>query len=235
MKLLLTVFALSLTISLGCGADLASTIEPTKANKERLELVQKFNETHTKWRAESEQIKLSSRTTDYINLPAYRQLVSLGSPALPLFYERLNRADGLDFMLAHAVLEITGSDQSEFRGETGEQAFASKVAKKLKHEFDSGSSSNKASDSQMLLTLSELVDDFAKITNGMSRGNLSRILTVEGGLSTQKQRTYVHPRCPHLKVDVQFAARKDATSTGENSSDTIQLVSTPYLAWSVAD
>jgi hypothetical protein len=77
---------------------------------------------------------------------------------------------------------------------------------------------------------------------GMNRGQLLLVLTTEGGLSTRSQRTYVYPRCPYIKVDIQFQTVGDPkrdpegrVSPIESAEDIITQISRPYLAWSVTD
>lgn len=67
---------------------------------------------------------------------------------------------------------------------------------------------------------------------GMTRADLMKLFTVEGGLSTTSQRTYVYQQCPYIKVDVKFAA---SSREEEHQSDRIVEISRPYLAWSIAD
>jgi len=67
---------------------------------------------------------------------------------------------------------------------------------------------------------------------GMTRSDLMKVFTTEGGLSTTLQRTYVYRECPYIKVDVKFAA---SSSHEELPTDKIVEVSRPYLAWSVMD
>ncbi len=70
------------------------------------------------------------------------------------------------------------------------------------------------------------------ITVGMTRSDLMKIFTTEGGLSTASHRTYVFRQCPFIKVDVKFTV----SSHGEElPTDKIAEVSRPYLAWSVMD
>lgn len=40
---------------------------------------------------------------------------------------------------------------------------------------------------------------------GMTRADLMKVFTIEGGLSTTSQRTYVYQKCPYIKVDVKFS------------------------------
>ena len=67
---------------------------------------------------------------------------------------------------------------------------------------------------------------------GMTRADLMKVFTTEGGLSTISQRTFVYRHCPFVKVDVRFAA---ADHNKELPTDEIIEVSRPYLAWSVMD
>jgi hypothetical protein len=67
---------------------------------------------------------------------------------------------------------------------------------------------------------------------GMTRSDLTKVFTTEGGLSTTSQRTYVYRRCPYIKVDVKFAA---SSRDEELPTDGIIEVSRPYLARSVMD
>jgi hypothetical protein len=67
---------------------------------------------------------------------------------------------------------------------------------------------------------------------GMTRSDLMKVFTTEGGLSTTSQRTYVYCQCPYIKVDVRFAA---SSRDEELPTDKIVELSRPYLAWSVMD
>jgi hypothetical protein len=77
---------------------------------------------------------------------------------------------------------------------------------------------------------------------GMTRAELLRPFTTEGGLSTGLQRTYVSRDCPYFKVDVKFRAfgRPDQDSDGrvtlvEDPRDQIVTISRPYVEFSIAD
>jgi len=74
------------------------------------------------------------------------------------------------------------------------------------------------------------------IKPGMTRKDLLRIYTTEGGLSFRQSRTYVLKQCPYIKVNVQFAPIGDAqTPFGESPNDTIVKISKPYLEYSHMD
>jgi hypothetical protein len=80
------------------------------------------------------------------------------------------------------------------------------------------------------------------IKPGMTREELLKVFTTEGGLSTALNRRFVSRDCPYFKVDVEFKAigRPDRDGDGrvtleENSLDIIVKISRPYLQFSIAD
>ena len=71
---------------------------------------------------------------------------------------------------------------------------------------------------------------------GMTRRDLLKLFTVEGGQSNRTSRTYVFRECPYIKVDVGFkpvGAPQDKLK--ENMEDRIVRISKPYLEQSVID
>jgi hypothetical protein len=66
---------------------------------------------------------------------------------------------------------------------------------------------------------------------GMTRADVLRVFTTEGGLSSPAWRTYVYRKCRYIKVDVKFST----SGHEEHENDRIISISQPYLAWSVAD
>jgi hypothetical protein len=91
----------------------------------------KFERLYRTWLRQSETIRYSSNTNDYIALPAYRGIVDLGQAALPFLEKKLTQDRDADFMLAHAVVEICGWDRQAFASDS-EQAFRDKILRKLK-------------------------------------------------------------------------------------------------------
>ena len=91
----------------------------------------KFERLYRTWHRQSETIRYSSNTNDYIALPAYRGIVDLGQAALPFLEKKLTQDRDADFMLAHAVVEICGWDRQAFASDS-EQAFRDKILRKLK-------------------------------------------------------------------------------------------------------
>ena len=77
---------------------------------------------------------------------------------------------------------------------------------------------------------------------GMTRSDLLKVFTTEGGLSTGLQRTFVSRDCLYFKVDVEFEAvgrpsrdRDGRVTLMEDGRDVIVKISKPYLAFSVMD
>ncbi len=78
------------------------------------------------------------------------------------------------------------------------------------------------------------------IRTGMTREDLLKVFTTEGGLSTGLSRRFVSRECPYFKVDVEFKAvgRPDHDEEGrvtlvEGSGDVITKISRPYLQFGI--
>ena len=90
--------------------------------------------------------------------------------------------------------------------------------------------------------VTDILQRVETIKPGMTRAELLKVFTTEGGLSTGLQRTFVSRDCPYFKVDVEFKAvgRPDRDPDGrvtlvEDSRDIIVRVSTPYIQFSIVD
>jgi len=82
--------------------------------------------------------------------------------------------------------------------------------------------------------IAKVLRQIKKIEPGMTRQDLLKVFTTEGGLSTRFQRTYVYSECPYIKVNVRFKAKSnDGNGVEEEPDDIIESISPPYLAWSV--
>ena len=80
------------------------------------------------------------------------------------------------------------------------------------------------------------------VKTGMTRADLLKVFTTEGGLSTGLRRTYVYRECPLFKVDVEFTPvgraardREGRVTLTEDGRDVIKAISKPYLAQVVLD
>ena len=71
---------------------------------------------------------------------------------------------------------------------------------------------------------------------GMTRQDLLKVFTTEGGISTRSQRTFVHKDCANIKVDVQFKpVGQEDQKLKELPEDQITAISRPYLQFAVSD
>ncbi len=71
---------------------------------------------------------------------------------------------------------------------------------------------------------------------GMTRRDLLKQFTGEGGVSNRLQRTYVLKTCPYVKVDIEFEIPPgQGRNATEALSDKIAGISRPYLGWTVTD
>jgi hypothetical protein len=75
-----------------------------------------------------------------------------------------------------------------------------------------------------------------EVKPGMTRKELLRVYTEEGGISTRTNRTYALKGCPEIKVDVEFSGVGPATEPGgESFDDRIVKISKPYLDYGRVD
>jgi len=91
-------------------------------------------------------------------------------------------------------------------------------------------------DKDLTKQISNILSECQKIKPGMTRSDLLKVFTTEGGISTAAHRTFVYRGCPYIKVDVDFTL-SDPTQNflEERPTDTISKISQPYLEWGVSD
>jgi hypothetical protein len=96
---------------------------------------------------------------------------------------------------------------------------------------------NSVADTNLTKQISDILAECQKIKSGMTRAELLRVFTTEGGLSTATHRTFVYRGCPYIKVDVDFTASdpNQKMVVEERPTDTISKMSKPYLDWSISD
>src|ERR1700753_2084074 len=90
--------------------------------------------------------------------------------------------------------------------------------------------------------VSRVLTKMGTIHPGMTRKDLLKVFTTEGGLSTRLHRRFVSRDCPYFKVDVEFKAVGQPEKDGEgratlleDSGDVIVKLSKPFLEFSIAD
>jgi hypothetical protein len=90
--------------------------------------------------------------------------------------------------------------------------------------------------SDLTKQISDILTECQKIKPGMTRSDLLKVFTTEGGISTAMSRTFVYRGCPYIKVNVDFTPSEPAQNVlEERPTDAISMVSKPYLAWSISD
>jgi hypothetical protein len=92
-------------------------------------------------------------------------------------------------------------------------------------------------DKELTKQISGILVECQKIKPGMTRAELLKVFTTEGGLSTATHRTFVYRGCPYIKIDVDFKSsdQKAKKADEEKPTDIITEISKPYLDWSVID
>jgi hypothetical protein len=96
-------------------------------------------------------------------------------------------------------------------------------------------------DQGLTRSMDQVLKDVSSIQSGMSRVDLLRIFTMEGGPSTRDVAQYVYRRCPYIKVIVKFRRPADAdvdwggAPDEEWSGDVIESISKPFLEYSMGD
>jgi hypothetical protein len=96
-------------------------------------------------------------------------------------------------------------------------------------------------DPTLTRSMEQVLKDLSSVQAGMTRAELLRVFTTEGGLSTRDEQRYVYRRCPLIKVVVTFRRPADADDDWggapeeERAGDIVQSISKPFLEYSIAD
>ena len=91
-------------------------------------------------------------------------------------------------------------------------------------------------DAELTRKLKVIIDEVKLVQPGMTRGDLLKYFTTEGGISNRTQRRYVEKRCPYIKVDVEFKpVGKGDGPLGESEADIITHISEPFLQPRILD
>jgi hypothetical protein len=93
----------------------------------------------------------------------------------------------------------------------------------------------KGSSQDHVAWVAEALKRMQTIKPGMTRSDLLKVFTTEGGLSTRLHRTFVSRDCHYFKVDVEFNAIGQPNRDVEGSHDVIVTISRPYLQFSIGD
>ena len=95
-------------------------------------------------------------------------------------------------------------------------------------------SAQSPADADLTAKVQAVLQQCKELHAGDTREKLLRMFTTEGGISTARQRTYVHRRCLNIKVDVEFTLSAP-DQNDERPTDKITKISRPYLADTVID
>ena len=91
-------------------------------------------------------------------------------------------------------------------------------------------------DKNLTKQMLNILKEWKTITPGTTRTELLKVFTTEGGISTARHRTFVHRRCPCIKVEVDFTlSNSKQSNVDERPTDTVSKISKPYLNWSILD
>lgn len=102
--------------------------------------------------------------------------------------------------------------------------------------FGTPSFADRSVDKNLTQQVSDILKECEKIKPGMTRAELLKIFTIEGGISTAKQRTFVYRSCLIIKADVDFALSDPKQNVlEERPTDTVSKISKPYLEWIIGD
>jgi hypothetical protein len=93
---------------------------------------------------------------------------------------------------------------------------------------------SRAGDSDQTRWITEVLRSIGTIKAGMTRQELRKVFTTEGGISFVGWRRYIHRECAYIKVDVEFAPTHEGQRK-ELPTDRITKISTPFLEWSILD
>lgn len=83
--------------------------------------------------------------------------------------------------------------------------------------------------------IQSVIIETSSVQVGMTRADLLKVFTGEGGISNRTFRKYGYRGCPNIKVDVEFRPVGSAASLDENPEDVITMISKPYLEFMKAD
>lgn len=96
---------------------------------------------------------------------------------------------------------------------------------------------SKTLNSQQTKWIAKSLSEMQTVKVGMTRAQLTKVFTTEGGLSAREWRRYVYRECSYIKVDVEFkpVGTSKKYPHAESRNDVITKISKPFLEWSIMD
>lgn len=73
-----------------------------------------FIDRYAKWKARMKDMPPYSKSTAYTSLSEYQDFIALGLEAVPFLLQKLRENEGMDFLLADAIINIKGWDPTSF-------------------------------------------------------------------------------------------------------------------------
>jgi len=80
----------------------------------------------------------------------------------------------------------------------------------------------------------EALENVRQVKVGMTRKALEKYFVLDGGMSFRNRANYVHPKCDHLKIAVDFEPDPTVKSS-LSPNDTVAAVSEVFVAYPVRD
>jgi hypothetical protein len=81
--------------------------------------------------------------------------------------------------------------------------------------------------------IDHVMRSIATLKPGMTRRDLLRVFTTEGGIFTRKKQRYVYRHCPYIKVEVDFSPLDAAQEPSPD--DQVANITQPFLEYSIMD
>jgi hypothetical protein len=135
----------------------------------------------------------------------------------------------------HELYNATTGDLVERVDQPADKSTLPKWAKSRSQLADESVPESDTLNQERTQWIAKVMRDIARIQPGMTRKDVLRVMTTEGGISTRTQRTYVYPGCPYVKVVVRFTPVGPADQSDEGPDDKIVSISQPYLAGVTVD
>jgi hypothetical protein len=136
----------------------------------------------------------------------------------------------------YALCDTASGNVVEKIAEPAEEQFLPQWAKSAAQIQDESVPESVALNEGRSQWIAKVMRRIAKVQPGMTRSEILKYFTIEGGISNRAQRSYVYIDCPYIKVNVRFKPVGDAVDAfGESPDDIIETISQPYLNWSIAD
>ena len=84
--------------------------------------------------------------------------------------------------------------------------------------------------------IAQSIVEIQHVKAGMTREELLKTFTTEGGISNRLHRVYVYRGCPYIKVKVEFSPiGKAGNFIDEKLEDKIKSISEPFLQFTISD